>query len=169
MGGKALDWPELEGIPEGYYAVLDPADPTTVTYWRRVITARTDYLRPWPAKAWYGPPVPRRSDVPTERSARELFVATWSKTRRAYLDQVVAAIAAGPEAAARCFADLRSCCWSCGRPLHDETSRTLGIGPDCRRDMDPTLLARYCTPEVGRAHAAHLAELQAATAGQDTD
>ncbi|MDH6189194.1 hypothetical protein EES44_24630 [Streptomyces sp. ADI96-15] len=165
MAAPAIDWPELDAIEEGYYAVLDPADPGTVTYWRRTRTARTNALKPWPAKAWYGPATPRKADVPTERAARDLFVATWSRSRREYLDQVVAAIAAGPEAAARCFADLRFRCWSCGRALHDETSKTLGIGPECRSGMDPAVLARYCTPEVGRLHAEHLAQLRAALSG----
>ncbi|MEC3995226.1 DUF6011 domain-containing protein [Actinacidiphila sp. DG2A-62] len=70
-----------------------------------------------------------------------------------------------PEVAARCFADLRTRCWSCGRALRDETSKTLGIGPECRSGMDPAVLARYCTPEVGRAHAEHLAKLRAALPG----
>ncbi|MGW6456306.1 DUF6011 domain-containing protein [Streptomyces sp. NPDC055078] len=161
-----IDWPELDAIEAGYYAVLDPADPGTVTYWRRTRTARTSTLKPWPAKAWYGPAVPLRADVPTEHAARHLFVAAWSRTRRAYLDQVVAAITAGPEVAARCFADLRFRCWSCGRALRDETSKTLGIGPECRTGMDPAVLARYCTPEVGRLHAEHLAELRAAEAAK---
>lgn len=35
-------WPDLGPIPEGYYAVLDPQDPATMTYWRRVISAKAD-------------------------------------------------------------------------------------------------------------------------------
>ncbi|MBT2453310.1 MULTISPECIES: DUF6011 domain-containing protein [unclassified Streptomyces] len=161
-----LDWPELDALEDGYYAILDPDGAGTVTYWRRTRSARMNALRPWPAKAWYGPAVPRRADVPTEHAARELFVAQWSRSRRAYLDKVVADITLNPEAAARCFADLRVRCWSCGRALRDETSKTLGIGPECRSGMDPAVLARYSTPKVGKAHAEHLAVLRAAEASQ---
>jgi hypothetical protein len=160
MAAPVIDWPELDAIADGYYAILDPADTGAMAYWRRVRTPTTSALKPWPAKAWYGPQVPRRKDVPTDRLERAEFIAAWSKTRRAYLDQVVAAIAASPEAAARCFADLCLRCWSCGRALTDETSKTVGIGPECRSGMDPAVLARYCTPEVGRIHAEHLAALR---------
>ncbi|MGC5411220.1 DUF6011 domain-containing protein, partial [Streptomyces sp. DT225] len=114
-----------------------------MSYWRRVITTRQNGLRPWPTKAWYGPAVPRRKDVPTERIDREAFIADWSKKRRAYLDQVVTAIRQSPQAAAVCFARFRIRCWSCGRPLRDETSKALGVGPECRSGMDPAALARY--------------------------
>ncbi|MFD5788643.1 DUF6011 domain-containing protein [Streptomyces sp. NPDC127037] len=157
MTAPSRDWPALDAIPEGYYAVLDPADPDRMSYWRRVHTPRQNALKAWPASAWYGPPTPRRKDVPTERIDREAFIGEWTKTRRAYLDQVVAAITASPETAAGCFARFCIRCWSCGRPLHDETSKTLGIGPECRGGMDPAALARYCTPEVARIHAEHLA------------
>lgn len=150
-------WPELEPIPDGYYAVLDPHSVGTMTYWRRVRTEKADTLRPWPAKAWHGPAVPRRADVPELRKDRDRFVAAWQQTRRTYLGQVVASIAERPEVAARCFAALSIRCWSCGRPLHDKDSKVFGIGPDCRSGMDPATLARYCTPAVGRAHAAFLA------------
>ncbi|WNI20339.1 DUF6011 domain-containing protein [Actinacidiphila sp. ITFR-21] len=150
-------WPELDAIPEGYYAVLDPHAVGTMTYWRRVRTAKAETLRPWPAKAWHGPAVPRRADLPELREDRDLFVAAWQETYLAYLGDVAALIAARPEVAARCFSSLCIRCWSCGRPLLDKTSKTYGIGPDCRAGTDPVVLARYCTPAVGRAHAACLA------------
>lgn len=148
---------ELDAIPDGYYAVLDPHTVGTMTYWRRVRTAKADALRTWPAKAWHGPPVPRRADLPELREDRDRFVADWQATRRKYLGEVIASIADRPEVAARCFAALCIRCWSCGRPLHDKTSKVVGIGPDCREGMDPAVLARYCTPEVATAHAAFLA------------
>lgn len=150
-------WPELDAVPEGYYAVLDPHDVGTMTYWRRTSTAKTDSLRAWPAKAWYGPPVPRRAELPEVREERDVFVAAWQQARRTYLGRVVDSIAERPEVAARCFAALCIRCWSCGRPLYDDTSKVFGIGPDCRGGMDSAVLARYCTPAVGRAHAAFLA------------
>ncbi|WP_326814056.1 DUF6011 domain-containing protein [Streptomyces sp. NBC_01763] len=146
-------WPDLSAIDEGYYAVLDPDGQETITYWRRVRTAKVDALKAWPAKAWYGPPIPRRSEVPTDRAERDKFVAAWSERRRVYVGKVVAAITSGPEVAGRCFADFRSRCCMCGRALRDNTSKTYGIGPECRSGMDPAVLARYCTPEVGWVHA----------------
>ncbi|WP_434593429.1 DUF6011 domain-containing protein [Streptomyces sp. A5-4] len=163
MAAPTIDWPELDTIAEGYYAIPDPDDAGTMTYWRRVRTERKNSLKAWPAKAWFGPEIPRRSDVPTDRDERDLFVAAWSASRRAYMDRVVTAIGAAPEVAARCFAALRVRCWCCGRTLRDETSKTLGIGPECRTGMDPAVLARYCTPEVGRLHAEHLAAVAGAT------
>lgn len=159
-----MTWTELETIPDGYYAVLDPDNPTTVSYWRRTTSGRNTGLKPWPAKAWYGPAVPLRKDVPQDPADRDRCVTAWRDDRRAYLGQVVAAITAGPEAAARCFAALSTRCWSCGRALHDATSKLYGIGPECRDGMDPAALARYCTPEVGRAHALFLAAHQAGSA-----
>jgi hypothetical protein len=149
-------WPELDAIDDGYYAVRDPEDPATVTYWRRTRTATTNTLKPWPAKAWYGPAVPRRSDIPADRQARDRFVRAWSSTRRAYLDKIVAAIAARPEAAARRFADFSTRCCRCARYLTDAMSKTYGIGPECRSGIPADVLARYLTPQVGRAHAEHL-------------
>ncbi|GAA2948755.1 hypothetical protein ACFPN0_14910 [Kitasatospora cinereorecta] len=105
MVAPTIDWPELDSIEEGYYAVLDPADQATVTYWRRTRTARTNSLRPWPAGARYGPPVPLRSQLPADPHDRVEYVSAWSKTRRAYLEKVVAAIAVDPKAAAALFAE----------------------------------------------------------------
>ncbi|MGA5496677.1 DUF6011 domain-containing protein [Streptomyces cinereoruber] len=154
------DRPELDAIEPGYYAVLDPDDPGTVTYWHRVRNAKRDVLQAWPPRASYGPRAPMR--LPADPHARFEAAKEWWEERRAYLDRVVAAIHEAPEAAARCFADLNVRCWNCGRALRDETSKVVGIGPDCRSGLDPATLARYCTPEVGRAHAEHLAALRAA-------
>lgn len=148
---------ELDKIPDGYFAVLDPHNVGVMTYWRRVRTAKAVGLRTWPAKAWHGPAVPRRADLPEVREDRDRFVAAWQETRRAYLGDVVALIAERPEVAARCFSSMCVRCWSCGRPLLDKTSKVYGIGPDCRGGMDSAVLARYVTPGVGRAHAAFLA------------
>lgn len=146
-------WPELDAIEDGYYAIPDPDDPGTMTYWRRTRTARTSSLKPWPAKARYGPAVPRRSDIPADRAARDRFVTAWLEARRTYLARVVAAITAGPEAAGCRFAELGVRCCKCGRALSDETSKVYGIGPECRSGISAAVLARYYTPKVGRAHA----------------
>lgn len=151
-----IDWPELDTVADGYYAIPGPGDPDVMTYWRRTRTVRTNALKPWPSRAWYGPKVPRRADVPTDRLARAEFVAAWSASRRAYLNQVVAAITADPVAAGRRFAEFGIRCCMCARALTDETSKTYGIGPECRSGIPADVLARYCTPEVGRIHAAAL-------------
>lgn len=157
-------WPDLGPIAEGYYAVRDPDDPEQMTYWRRVRTKKTDALKAWPAKAWWGPPVPRRKDVPTDIVERDRFVAAWSESRRSYLSKIVTAITADTEGAARRFAELHTRCCFCGRALRDETSKTFGIGPECRSGVDPAVLARYCAPLVGRAHAEHLGRPRAGKA-----
>jgi hypothetical protein len=140
-------------IPAGYYAVPDPNNPDVITYWRRTSTS----LAAWPAKARYGPPLPRRSELPPPGPERDAFVKAWHATSRAYLDQIVAAITAEIVAAGKRFADFGIRCCQCGRALRDATSKTYGIGPDCRTGMDPAWLAHYLTPRVGRAHAEHLA------------
>ncbi|MFF4292176.1 DUF6011 domain-containing protein [Streptomyces vinaceus] len=157
-------WPEMDGVAEGYYAIPDPTDPQTITYWRRILTSKRNALKAWPAKAWYGPPIPRRSEVPEDRAERDAFVAAWSESRRAYIAQVVAAIAADPYAAGRRFSDFSTRCCSCARKLRDELSKSVGIGPECRAGIPAEVLARYGTPAVGRAHAAHLAEQDQADA-----
>ncbi|MFC8886852.1 DUF6011 domain-containing protein [Streptomyces cinereoruber] len=157
---ESSEYPELDAIEPGYYAILDPDDDTRVTYWRRVRNNKVDSLRAWPPRAAYGPPSPSR--LPADPRARYEAAMKWSKKRREYLDRVVAAIGKAPEAAARCFADLQVRCWSCARALKDDKSKVLGIGPDCRSGMDPGFLARYSSPEVGRAHAEHLTALRAA-------
>ncbi|MFC9604604.1 DUF6011 domain-containing protein [Streptomyces niveus] len=151
------NWPDMSPIEEGYYAIPDPDDPDTMTYWRRAVTKKHNSLRAWPAKAWNGPPVPRRSEVPEDRDERDAFAAAWSESRRVYATKVIAAITADPDTARRRFSVLRVRCWSCGRKLRDAISKTYGIGPECRGGMDPATFARYCTPAVGRAHVEHLA------------
>ena len=46
-------------LPDGHYAVLDPDDPTVMTYWRK----RRSRFAPWPPKARYGPPTPPRGGI----------------------------------------------------------------------------------------------------------
>ncbi|MCY0957670.1 DUF6011 domain-containing protein [Streptomyces sp. H27-H5] len=150
-------WPDMNPIPEGYYAIPDPDDSTTMTYWRRAITPKTNGLKAWPAKAWFGPAIPLRADAPEDRAERDRFVAAWSESRRVYMTKIIDAILAELDDARRRFSTFSIRCWSCGRALRDETSKTYGIGPECRAGMDPAVLARFCTPAVGRAHVAQLA------------
>ncbi|MFI0827211.1 hypothetical protein ACH4Q7_22460 [Streptomyces roseolus] len=99
-------WPELAPIEAGYYAVFDPDDASTVTYWRRYFTKNRDGLAAWPPKSWYGPLIPRRNELPDDPRARQEFVSAWSQTRRDYLDRVVAAISADTTAAGRPLTEL---------------------------------------------------------------
>lgn len=153
-------WPDMSPIPEGYYAVPDPDDPATMTYWRRAITPKASSLKAWPAKAWFGPAVPRRADVPEDRAERDRFAAAWTESRRVYMTKIIDAILSELDDARRRFSTFATRCWSCGRTLRDETSKTLGIGPECRADMDPAALARICVPAVGRAHVEQLAAVE---------
>jgi Family of unknown function (DUF6011) len=50
---------------------------------------------------------------------------------RDHVAGILARIAADPDAAARYGREIGRC-WMCNRHLTDETSRALGIGPDCR-------------------------------------
>lgn len=155
--GATTVWPELDAVDAGYYAIPDPDGAHAITYWRRVRTARTDDLRAWPPKSWYGPPIPSRADIPEGRLERAEFAIAWATARRAYMAKVVAAITAEPVAAGRRFAAFGIRCCKCARVLSDDRSKTYGIGPECRRGIPDKVLARYCTPQVGRIHADHLA------------
>lgn len=150
--------PYLDGIPDGYYALLDPAPrdggTAALTYWHRRRTTRTDGIRAWPATASYGPRMPRRSDIPAEPAARDAFLARWRAASLAYGDMIVTALTADPTAAAQRFSQWRTACCRCARPLKDDASKVYGIDPDCREEMAPEDLARF-TRDVARAHAEH--------------
>lgn len=79
-----------------------------------------------------------RVDRPTEgRWAGRVFVKLVvgghpdQNVPRGHVAGVLARIAADPDAAARYGRELGRCC-RCNRHLTDETSRALGIGPECR-------------------------------------
>lgn len=156
------DWQDL---PEGHYAIVDPHDPGTVTYWRRKNVKTRSGVRPqfdaWPLKAKNGPILWKR-DVPKNLTgqARIEWVTRWfTDVRALYMTAVVTAIAADPVAAGKRFADLTCRCCACGRALFDDHSKVYGIGPECRSEIPAEVLARYFTPALGRAHAEHLASL----------
>lgn len=147
-------------IPDGYYAVHDPADHGRVLYWRHTSTGRCAGLKPWPAKATYGP-VLFTKDIPEGLAGgeRAAWVRNWFATVRQPWDTAVReAIAADIEGAARRFAELCVRCCCCGRALGDTYSKVVGIGPECRRGAAAESLAAVLTPKVGSAHAAFLAE-----------
>lgn len=145
-------------IPNGYYAVHNPADPTAVTYWR--MSAKG--LNPWPARAKYGP-VLMRADVPRElyKPARRPDLAAWVKdwyrtNRSAWEASIRALIEADLAGCARRFAEFTIRCCNCGRALTDENSKVLGLGSECRRGIEPGTLAALITPLIGQAHAGAL-------------
>ncbi len=157
------DWRDL---PEGHYAIVDPHDPGTVTYWRRKDVKRRSGVRlqfeAWPLKASNGP-ILRKLDVPKNLTGRDRvdWVTRWyADVRAPYMFAVVAAIAADPVAAGKRFAVLTCRCCACARTLYDDHSKVYGIGPECRSEIPAEALAAYFTPALGRAHAEYLAAEQ---------
>lgn len=147
-------------LPDGYYAVLDPNHPETMTYWR----IRGSSLSAWPAKAWYGPPRPLKRDAPTDHDERITWIRTWNEHYRAWQTQIRTLLEADPGTALRRFAEFSLRCCHCGRALTDDASKVVGIGPQCRRGLPAEFLALVFTPEVAAAHAAHLADSGACVA-----
>lgn len=150
----------MNEIPDGYYAVPDPDNPQTMTYWRY----RNGSGQRWPAKAWYGPPRLLKRDAPTDRDELNAWGRAWNERYFAWHDRVIAAIAAAPDECRARFAALATRCSWCARTLTDEKSKLLGYGPDCRRalQLDDGALAETVTPLIAAAHAG-----QQATAAPD--
>jgi hypothetical protein len=63
-------------------------------------------------------------------------------------------VAADPAAAAQRFAKWAIRCCVCGKVLTEETSKVVGIGPECRKGRKAEWLAEVLTPKVARIHAA---------------
>jgi hypothetical protein len=128
-------------LTDGYYAVLDPDDDSTMTCWR----VKDGGIHPHPAKAWYGPERPLRKDAPGPKGSPEFqdwmreYFDLWTGWAR----RVRNAIAASPITAQHEFAKATGHCCSCGRPLTDGASRVLGIGPDCRERIPHPVLMAY--------------------------
>lgn len=155
----------LAVIPDGYYAVPDPDQPDTMTYWRSRYADHA--FTAWPAKATYGP-LAYRKDRPKDHAAAVDWMRAHNERRRAWHERVLAAIGDDPATAAARFAELTTRCLCCGRKLTDAKSKLLGIGPDCRRSarLDDAVLCAHVTPRIAAAHAAHLADA-AASSGSD--
>jgi len=156
------DW---QDIPEGLYAIVDPHDPETVSYWRRKDTKKRNgsietSFAAWPPKARYGPILLKR-DVPQDLWGQERgeWLLRWlDETRQPYDSAVIASVLADPIAAGRRFAELTSRCCACARTLTDDLSKCYGIGPECRSEIPADVLAQYYVPALARAHAEHLLE-----------
>jgi hypothetical protein len=138
-------------LPDGYYALLDPDNPATMTYWR----AQNGLTAMWPAKAWYGPAKLLKRDAPADRDEYRAWARAWFDRSQNWILRVRDALEADPHPALRRFAEFSIRCCQCARPLTDDTSKVLGIGPDCRRGISTELLAQITTPQVAAIHAAH--------------
>jgi hypothetical protein len=139
-------------LPDGYYAVLDPADPSVMTYWR----AKSGRVKAWPTNARYGPVFLKR-DTPS-KSDREAYIAYAKKCTaalRLWGDQLAVELEADPDMARARFAALTTRCCDCGRALTDAASKVAGIGPECRSGVPDGALAALADG-VARAHAAAL-------------
>ena len=140
----------MTDLPDGYYATPDPDNPATMTYWR----AENGCLAIWPPKAWYGPARLLKRDTPQGRDAKLAWYTAWSNAWQSWATRVREALETDPHGALRRFAEFSVRCCQCGRALTDDTSKVLGIGPDCRRGIDPAFLAAVTTPQVAATHAA---------------
>mgnify|MGYP007075790361 CR=1 FL=1 len=144
-----------------YFAVPDPGDPERMTYWYR---NKRGELKPHPAKARYGPRL-TWADIAEagidrrDRSTVDQFVRNWHRTvSRPWHAAVREAIEQDPITAGLRFAQFAFRCCSCGRLLTDPSSKTYGIGPECRQGMPAEILARL-NETVGRVHAASKPQL----------
>ncbi|MFE4691232.1 DUF6011 domain-containing protein [Streptomyces sp. NPDC056749] len=144
----------MTNLPNGYYAAIDPADPSTVTYWR----SHAGIVSVWPKHAWYGPARPLKRNAPADADERIAWLRKWQAGYTAWLRTVHAVIDQNPAAARRKFAELSTRCCVCGRPLHDDRSKVLGVGPDCREGLSEDMLAQLVTPAIAAAHAARLSK-----------
>jgi hypothetical protein len=145
-------------LPNGYYAAIDPADLTTMTYWR----SRNGIVSIWPKRAWYGPARPLKRDAPADADERIAWLREWQAGYLTWLRGVHAVIDQDPAGARRQFAALTTRCCLCGRALTDDRSKVLGVGPECRRDLDEAMLAQLVTPAIAAAHAANSARPEGA-------
>ncbi|MER5675799.1 DUF6011 domain-containing protein [Streptomyces sp. NPDC002238] len=145
-------------LPNGYYAAIDPTNPDTVTYWR----SRAGIVSVWPKNARYGPARPLKRDAPSDRDELIAWLEKWNAGYVKWLQAVHAVIDQDPAAARRKFAELSTRCCVCGRPLRDDRSKVLGVGPDCREGLSEDMLAQLVTPAIAAAHAARLAAAEGA-------
>lgn len=141
-----------DALADGYYALLDPDSPGTMTYWRAV----NGLIGMWPAKAWYGPSKLLKRDAPADRDERLAWGRAWFDHHQAWLRAVRVAIEGAPDVCRARFAAFTIRCCDCGRSLTDAKSKTLGVGPECRRGYDEAWLAALLTPAIAEAHAAAL-------------
>jgi hypothetical protein len=118
-GPKGGAWTE---VPDGYYAVASRTGNNDLDFWF-VSTAGED------AGEWAG----------FRRVARVIGghadVRVKGRERTAALEAI---LAAGIDEARMTYARENIRCWHCNTQLTDETSRALGVGPVCRRNLGMT-------------------------------
>ena len=135
-----------------YFAVPDPSDPTTMTYWVRKTAPRERSFGPWPTKAHYGPRL-KRSDIPPDVEDRRAFVRSWYRTNfDPWFTRVQEAITDDPGGCRARFAVFATRCVSCGRALTDPRSKVLGIGPECRAGV-PDDVIDHLARRIAKLHA----------------
>lgn len=116
-------------LRDGYYAVPDPTDAESMTFWQVENGGR---FYPHPRGAWYGPVPGEGADPDEEDEFERRMQLGYSENRRLDWTRAVKdAVKADPIAARRRFAEESGRCCHCGRPLRGGTSRLLGIGPTC--------------------------------------
>ncbi len=166
LGGDPNEgtYPLWYALPEGYYAVPDPrAGAEEITYWYRGEKGRKrkrPVFEPWPARSRYVPVLTSWDEVPYAKGTDEArwYLRAWYEIMvDPYRAAIVEAIVADPAAAARRFAKWAVRCCVCGRKLTHETSKVVGIGPECGKGVPEEVLANRFRPKVGELHAAHLA------------
>jgi hypothetical protein len=153
-----------ERIPEGYYAIPDPHDPTIVSRWHMTKPDRNGrcHLNPWPPKARYGPALAPRPDFPRDLSDADLRAAVdeWIRPVQEYRAAVEAAIEADIMGTGARFAAYATRCCFCGRALRDPKSRSYGVGPECGDGLGDEFMAAMAA-RVGAAIAeAEIAEAE---------
>jgi hypothetical protein len=110
----------ITNTPDGFYAIADPDNPTTVTSWSK----RNGGFGMWPRT------------VGRERAAG---VDPWDWY--GYCERAAGAILADPDAARARFAATATRCCVCGRALRSARWKMYGVGPECGRELSAAVLA----------------------------
>ena len=111
---RATEVVETPEVPEGHYAVASATGNNDLDFYRVDVVTEGR----WAGRTFVKRVIGGRPDSPV-RGAEGI----------AALKRIVEA---GPEAAAVLYGQEVGRCYACNRHLTDETSRSLGIGPDCR-------------------------------------
>jgi hypothetical protein len=116
--GKAATAPtNLPDVPEGHYAIPSATGNNDLDFFR--VDRPTEGK--WAGYTFLKRVVGGKPDLPVARNQRAEV-----------LQRIVDA---GVDAARKQYADAIGRCWKCNRHLTDETSRALGIGPECRKQV----------------------------------
>jgi len=113
---QAVEDEPLPDVPAGHYAIPAFTGDNDLGFFR----VKRPVAGKWAGRTFVNQVVGGHPDAPVRRTQA-----------RAVLEAIVAAGIA--EAGLRYGTELGQCC-RCNRHLTDETSRTLGIGPECRKE-----------------------------------